>query len=76
MADYQDTFEALAASMRGVPEPIFKGAFLNELREDIRVEVRMHRPVNLLEAMDLAQQVKDRLEAVDRVRRNKVGRVP
>lgn len=36
----------------------------------------MHRPVNLLEAMDLAQQVKYRLEAVDRVRRSKVGRVP
>lgn len=35
----------------------------------------MHRPVNLLEAMDLAQQVEDRLEAVNRVRRNKVGRV-
>ncbi|XP_024030288.1 uncharacterized protein LOC112094195 [Morus notabilis] len=73
VAEYRDTFEALAASMRGVFEPIFKGAFLNGLREDIRAEVRMHRPINLLEAMDLAQQVEDRLDAVDRVRRSKVG---
>lgn len=53
-AEYHDMFEALVASMRGVPEPIFKGAFLNELCEDIRAEVRMHRLINLLEAMDLA----------------------
>lgn len=73
MADYRDTFEALVASMRGVLEPIFKGVFLNGLHEDIQAEVRMHRPINLLEAIDLAQQVEDRLEAVDRVRRSKVG---
>lgn len=37
-------------------------------------EVKMHRPSNLIEAMDLAQQVEDLLEAVDQIRRARVGR--
>ncbi|EXC42536.1 hypothetical protein L484_000413 [Morus notabilis] len=57
---------ALAASMRGIPEPIFRGAFLNGLREDVRAEVKLLRPINLQEVMDLAQQIEERNEAVDR----------
>ncbi|XP_024028604.1 uncharacterized protein LOC112093764 [Morus notabilis] len=74
VADYRDRFEPLAASMRGMPEPIFRGAFLNGLREDVRAEVKLHRPINLQEVMDLAQQIEDRNEAVEKLRRGKLGR--
>ena len=65
VADYQDEFESTAAQMQGVPEAIFKGAFLHGLREDIRAELKMHRPNGLHEMMDLAQQVEACNEAAD-----------
>ncbi|XP_024018362.1 uncharacterized protein LOC112090683 [Morus notabilis] len=74
VTEFRDRFEALAASMRGIPEPIFWGAFLNGLREDVRAEVKLLRPINLQEVMDLAQQIGESNEAVDRLRRGKLGR--
>lgn len=55
VVEFREEFETLAATMRGIPENVFCEAFLNGLREDIRAEVKMHRPSNLMEAMDLAQ---------------------
>lgn len=75
VTEYRDAFETLAVALRGVPEPIFRGVFLNGLREDIRAEVKLHRPINLQEAMDLAQQVEDRNEAQDNFRRLCMGRM-
>lgn len=74
VADYRNRFEPLAASMRGMPKPIFRGAFLNGFREDERAEVKLHRPINLQEVMDLAQQFENRNEAVEKLRRGKLGR--
>ena len=73
VADYRDAFEVTAAQMRGVSDAIFKGAFLHGLRKDIRAKLKMHRPNNLHEMMDLAQNVEIRNETVDMVRRNKWG---
>lgn len=74
VAEFRDRFEALAASMRGIPKPVFRGAFLNGLCEDIRAEVKLHRPINLQEAMDLAQQIEERNEAVERLQKGRLGR--
>lgn len=74
VTEYRDRFEALAASMRGILEPIFRGAFLNGLREDVRAEVKLHRPINLQEVMDLAQQIEEMNEAVERLKKGKLGR--
>lgn len=54
VADFRDEFEARAAQIRGVPAMIFRGAFLHGLREDIRAELKMHRPNSLYDIMDLA----------------------
>lgn len=40
--------------MRGILENVFRGAFPNGLKEDIKAKVKMHWPTNLMEAMDLA----------------------
>ncbi|XP_024024262.1 uncharacterized protein LOC112092399 [Morus notabilis] len=74
VAEFRDAFEALAAPMRGIPESVFKGAFLNGLREDIRAEVKLHRPINLQEVMDLAQQIEARDDAVERMKKLRLGR--
>lgn len=67
-------FESLATSSSRIPKKVYKSAFLNGLREDIQAEVKMHKPIRLPETMDLAQQVEDKLEAVDRVQKDRVGR--
>ncbi|XP_024027268.1 uncharacterized protein LOC112093319 [Morus notabilis] len=67
VVEYRDEFEVTAAHMHGVPKTVFKGAFLHGLREDIRAELKLHRPNGLHEMMDLAQQVEARNEAADRV---------
>ncbi|XP_024027186.1 uncharacterized protein K02A2.6-like [Morus notabilis] len=74
VAEFRDSFEALAAPMRGIPESVFKGAFLNGLREDIRAEVKLHRLINLQEVMDLAQQIEARDDAVERMKKLRLGR--
>lgn len=74
VAEYREMFESLVASLSGIPEKVYKSAFLNGLREDVRVVIKMHRPISLLEIMDLAQQVEDRLEAVNRVQKGRPGR--
>lgn len=53
VADCREEFEITAAQIQGVPEAIFKGAFVHGLREDIWAELKMHRPNNLHEMMDL-----------------------
>lgn len=74
VAEFTEEFKSLVAAMRGIPESVFRGAFLNGLREDIRIDVKMHRPINLVAAMDLAQQAEDWLDAVDRIRKARAGR--
>ncbi|KAK0607764.1 hypothetical protein LWI29_020190 [Acer saccharum] len=39
VAEFRDSFEVLAATLKGIPDSIFRSAFLNGLREDIRTEV-------------------------------------
>lgn len=41
VADYQRRFIELLAPIEGVPEEIAKGQYLNGLKEDIRIEVRI-----------------------------------
>ena len=74
VAGYRDKFEITATQMRGIPDAVFRGAFLYGLREDIWPKLKMHRPNNLHDMMELAQQVEACNEAADKVRRNKLGR--
>lgn len=59
--DYRRNFIELLAPLERVPEEITKGQFLNGLKEEIKVEVRLLGPKNLDNAMDLALMVEDKL---------------
>lgn len=57
VGDYRRKFIELLAPLERIPEEISKGQFLNGLKEEIRVEVRLLGPKNLDNAMDLALMV-------------------
>ena len=52
----------LTASLADVPDPIQEGNFINELKKDIRAEVRMAQPKGLGRIMNLAKRVEERNE--------------
>ena len=54
------TFELLAAALEDVPEHVQESTFINNLKPDIRVEVRMMNPEGLREIMRFAQRVEER----------------
>lgn len=58
--EYRRKFIETAAPLERLPEDIMLGQFLNGLKEDIRVEVRLLNPVNLEQAMELAVRVEER----------------
>lgn len=61
--EYRRRFIELMAPLTGVPEEIATGQFINGLREDVKVEVRLLGPRSLDHAMDLSVKVEDKLRA-------------
>lgn len=53
--DYQTRFESLANSTMGLTEPFMVSCFLNGLKEDIRLSVKMFKPSTLVVAFGLAR---------------------
>lgn len=59
--DYRRKFIELLGPLERIPKEIAKGQFLNELKGEIKVEVRLLGPRNLDHTMDLALMVEDKL---------------
>ena len=64
--EYHRQFELLGASLVDVPDPIQEGNFINGLKAEIRVEVRMAQPKGLGRLMDLAKRVEERNDMLRR----------
>lgn len=62
VADYQSRFEALANQTTGVPESFLQSCFESGLRNDIRREVRALQPHSLMQAVNLAKLMEDKLQ--------------
>lgn len=60
VTDYRRNLIETAAPLDRLPEDIMMGPFLNGLKEDIRVEVRLLNPISLEQAMELALRVEER----------------
>lgn len=58
--DYKRRFIETAAPLDRIAENILMGQFINGLKEEIRVEVRLLNPVNVEQAMELASRVEER----------------
>ena len=46
--------------VKGLEEPFLVEVFLKGLKEEISIEVRLHEPKNLMEAMVKARRVEDK----------------
>lgn len=55
--EYQKMFKMMAAPLPTVPESVMEGNFINGLGPEIRAELRMVRPQDLGQIMELAQRV-------------------
>lgn len=64
MAEYRRAFETLAASVTGMTEEVLESTFINRLKPDIKIEVRLLSPVGLGQLMEVAQKVEDRNSAL------------
>lgn len=59
--EYCRRFIELLAPIKGVPEEITTGQYINGLKEEIRAEVRILAPSTLELAMDLSMRIEEKL---------------
>lgn len=59
VTDYRRKFIETAAPLDRLPKEIMLGQFLTGLKEEIRAEVRVLKPINLEQAMELALRVEE-----------------
>lgn len=59
--DYRRRFIELSAPLENISDEVALGNFINGLKPEIRVEVRILEPSNLGRAMDLAQRIEEKL---------------
>lgn len=61
VADYCLEFVEKATHMERVPESFYMAAFINGLEEEVRRELRIHSPVCVESAMDMAIKIDHKL---------------
>lgn len=60
VAEFRRTFKTLAAPVVGLTEEVLESTFINGLKPEIKVEVRLLSPIGLGQLMEVAQKVEDR----------------
>ena len=71
VADFHNQFEVLVATLLQLPESTFKGGFLNGIRNDLRVKVKLLQLADLNNVMLLAQQVEKCNSTLERLKEMK-----
>lgn len=61
--DYQKEFERISSRVKDWPESALMGAFMGGLKPELSLEVRVHRPKNYVEAIELARLHDDYLSS-------------
>lgn len=59
-------FEVLSAPLEGALDDVLEGNFINGLKAEIKVKLRLLSPRGLEHAMELAQQIEDKLTLMKR----------
>ena len=59
MEDYLEKYETLVSPLRNLPDALMEGAFMNGLKPEVQVEVRMMKPTNLAQMIEAAQLVEE-----------------
>ncbi|KAL5552031.1 hypothetical protein UlMin_002207 [Ulmus minor] len=71
VADFRNQFEMLAVALPQLPESVFKSAFMNGLREEICVELRLLRLGDLEASMVMAQQIEERNPTLEKLKKGR-----
>lgn len=61
VADYIETFERLSHRIDDLPESFLVGCFINGLKKEIRLEVKLKKSRHLVDAIGLARLVEEKL---------------
>ncbi|GKA22419.1 transposon ty3-G gag-pol polyprotein [Tanacetum coccineum] len=61
VASYQEAFEKISYQVDGLPEIFLVGYFIGGLKEEIRLEVKLKTPKNLIEVIGMALLVEEKL---------------
>ncbi|WVZ14456.1 hypothetical protein V8G54_012022 [Vigna mungo] len=64
--EYIEQFEQYAGFLKGIPQDYLVGIFLNGLKEEIKAEVKLYEPNNLLELMMKAQMVEEKVRIISK----------
>ncbi|XP_031263269.1 uncharacterized protein LOC116121451 [Pistacia vera] len=73
VTEYREQFEAYSAPLTEVGEEVLVGSFINGLKEEIKAELRLSKPNQLNEVMDLAYRVEEKNWVLERAR-GKMGK--
>ncbi|GKG00396.1 transposon ty3-G gag-pol polyprotein, partial [Tanacetum coccineum] len=60
VAAYQESFERLSNQVDGLPESFLVGCFIGGLKEEIRLEVKLKNPRQLVDAIGVARVVEEK----------------
>ena len=61
--EYQNQFEKLANHIEGLDDTFFKSCFINGLKEEHKLEVKMFNPKTMMDAIALAKLAEDKASA-------------
>ncbi|GKA54323.1 transposon ty3-G gag-pol polyprotein [Tanacetum coccineum] len=67
VATYQESFERLLNRVDGLPESFLVGCFIGGLKEEIRLEVKLKNPRQLVDAIGVARVVEEKFNLQRRV---------
>ncbi|XP_057475850.1 uncharacterized protein LOC130763850 isoform X2 [Actinidia eriantha] len=62
--EFQEQFELLANKTQNLPESFFTSCFISGLKEEIKANVLMFRPINITQAIGLAKLQENSIEAI------------
>lgn len=61
--EYQNQFKKLANHIEGLDNAFFTSCFINGLKEEIKLEVKMFNPKTMMDAIALAKLIEDKANA-------------
>lgn len=66
LLEYREHFELYANLLRGIDVEYLKGIFLNGLKEEVKVELKLHLMQSLSEMMDYTQRIYKKNRALNK----------
>ena len=60
VATYQEAFERLSHQVDDLPESFLIGCFVTDLRDDVRIDVKIKQPHTLADAIEVARLIEER----------------